>query len=213
MYRYNTYHLPIYIVPTSAHLASHLRLRLREVARQAFPRHPTPSCASVGTVITLLPGETKYIAVDGGATGNSANTSASGVLWFAWGHKTAAGTDLDHSYTPSPWPVAPATTTTPPYGEGWTGRSFSIAATPRRATRRTTASRRQRQRRRPRQFRPPLRPPRRRQTDTAGRRPCRQTPLQTTPLLQSPEDAPATDAPLVTDAPLEAAAEPVVGLS
>ena len=164
------------------------------------PPAPDSLGASVGTVITLLPGETKYIAVEGGATGNSANTSASGVLWFAWGHKTAAGTDLDHSYTPSPWPVAPATTTTPPYGEGWTGGSFSIAdfppcdkknnciptSTPTTTT--TTV--------------PPTAAPAAAQADgTVTDGPATDAPATDAPAT----DAPVADAPVVTDASVAAA--------
>ena len=69
-------------------------------------------------------GKTNVIAVDGGATGNSANTSATGTLWFAWGHTSTAGTDPDHPYTPSPW----ATPQVTPFGPGWIGDAFSIPA-------------------------------------------------------------------------------------
>lgn len=95
-------------------------------AREYFPATPTTP-ATLGTLVSplaLAPGQTRYIAVDGGATGNSANTSATGTLWFAWGHTNTAGTDPDHPYTPSPW----ATPQVTPFGPGWIGDAFSIPA-------------------------------------------------------------------------------------
>lgn len=92
-------------------------------AREYFPGNPDTLDALVNP-LQLTPGQTRYIAVDGGATGNSANTFASGVLWLAWGHNATAGLDTMHPYTPSPW----ATPQVTPFGEGWIGGSFSIAA-------------------------------------------------------------------------------------
>lgn len=93
-------------------------------AREYFPGTPD----TLGTLVDplmLTAGQTRYIAVDGGATGNSGNTSAAGVLWFAWGHSSTAGGDLDHPYTPSPWGGGSG-----PFGEGWRGGPFNIAAFP-----------------------------------------------------------------------------------
>jgi len=94
-------------------------------AREYFPGNPATLGALVNP-LALAPGQTRYIAVDGGATGNSAQTSAVGTLWFAWGHTSGEGLDPDHDYTPSPWANPQVT----PFGEGWTGGAFSIAAFP-----------------------------------------------------------------------------------
>lgn len=94
-----------------------------EDAREYFPGTP----ATLGNLVNplaLAPGQTRYIAVQGGGTGNSGNTFAVGTLWFAWGHTSTAGADPDHPYTPSPWANPQVT----PFGTGWTGGPFAIGS-------------------------------------------------------------------------------------
>ncbi|TBT87408.1 hypothetical protein ET989_03630 [Propioniciclava sinopodophylli] len=79
--------------------------------------------APVGAYVTLTPGQTVYLIINAGANDNSANQSASGSLFFAWGHTTTAGADAEHSYTPVPPPLATA-------GEGWVGDSFTFPDMP-----------------------------------------------------------------------------------
>ena len=92
-------------------------------SREYFPGDPD-TLGTLQNPLVLTAGQTRYIAVDGGATGNSANTYAVGVLWFAWGHTSAEGGDPDHPYTPSPWAIPQVT----PFGEGWIGGEFSIGS-------------------------------------------------------------------------------------
>jgi len=86
-----------------------------------LPGPPATTGDLVGTVIELAPGQTKYIAINA-ASSNSSQSSASGSLWFSWGHTSSPGGDTDHPYLPTPWDGGD-----PPYGEGWIGGPFTIS--------------------------------------------------------------------------------------
>lgn len=79
----------------------------------------------VGSVITLGPGETKYIVLSASYNA-SPNVDASGYLYFAWGHTQTAGADAQHVYTPKPPTVDP---NTGQIATGWTGGTFNVPET------------------------------------------------------------------------------------
>ena len=65
------------------------------------------------------------IYVSAGTGAASPNDDATGSLYFPWGHTLGACDDPDHPYTPFPGPG-----TSPPYGEGWVGGTFSFPSLP-----------------------------------------------------------------------------------
>ena len=92
-----------------------------------FTPNLTPPYSGIGApldaYVTLSPGQTQYIIINAGANDNSSNQSASGSLFFAWGHVTTPGADPNHKYTPVPPPLTTVNT-------GWFGDSFSFPDMP-----------------------------------------------------------------------------------
>ncbi|MFC7489208.1 MULTISPECIES: hypothetical protein [unclassified Knoellia] len=70
----------------------------------------------------ILPGQSLDIIVNADASGNSANISALGSVYIAWGHTPVIGGDPDHPYVPVP-PANPA-------GEGWIRIPIQFGSTP-----------------------------------------------------------------------------------
>jgi hypothetical protein len=89
---------------------------------QLFNVGPPPTIAGPvpGDALPVPANSAVQIYVDAGPGNNSAQSSATGSVFFAWGHTMVAGADPDHPYTPAP-------PTTPP-GEGWVGAPVSIAS-------------------------------------------------------------------------------------
>ncbi|GGB69968.1 hypothetical protein N798_15675 [Knoellia flava TL1] len=80
-----------------------------------------PVYTPLPTSILIQPGQTVQLIIDASSS-NSANFTASGNLYLAWGHTSTPGSDPDHPYVPKP----PATN----FGEGWIRIPFSTTFPP-----------------------------------------------------------------------------------
>lgn len=116
--------VPVFIVTTSSQ--SGVTFTYGD-AVQYFPAVPPagPTLTPLGDSLLVGPnGGTVQLIIDA-TSNNSAQFTASGSIFVAWGHSAAPGSDPDHPYTPAPPAVTP-----PAYGEGWFGFTFSTTFPP-----------------------------------------------------------------------------------
>lgn len=110
---------PVFDVTSSVPF-TYVSARLFDPALQNSPTGPIG--AAVGTEVQIAANSSIYVIINAGTNDNSANTSAVGDLFLAWGHTATPGADPDHPYTP-----VPTGTNTP--GSGWFGGTFNFAST------------------------------------------------------------------------------------
>lgn len=114
---------PVFVVTTSS--ASGVTFAYGDAVQYipAVPPAP-PTFIPLGDSV-LIPANGSIQLIIDATSSNSANFTASGNIYMAWGHTAVPGSDLGHPYTPAP-PAA----TPPAYGKGWFGFSFSTTFPP-----------------------------------------------------------------------------------
>ena len=114
---------PVFIVTTSS--TSGVTFSFGD-AVQYIPAVPPagPTFAPLGDSVLIPANGSIQIIIDA-TSNNSANFTASGTIFLAWGHTPIPGSDPDHPYTPKPPAARP-----PAYGSGWIEFDFTTTFPP-----------------------------------------------------------------------------------